>query len=118
MGVDFDSPVLNYSVIDQFVTVSDDESFAMLKHLAKNVGLLVGPSSGAVAAGAQKYIAQLEEPFLAVMICGDSGRAYLSKNLYQYDTVQTQAAVRYVESTPTELPLEPFTPTEQHMDNE
>jgi cystathionine beta-synthase len=82
MGVDFDSPVLNHTVIDEFVTVQDDEALTMLKYLSRTMGLLVGPSSGAVAAGAQKYLATLEQPYVAVMICGDSGRAYLSKDLY------------------------------------
>ena len=105
MGIDLDSPVVNYNVIDEFVNVTDDESFAMLKTLAHRNGLLVGPSSGAVAAGAQKYLSGLNAPFLAVMICGDSGRAYLSKNLYHHDDVQTQPAVRYNEQKQPEISL-------------
>lgn len=82
IGVDFDSPVLNYSVIDDFFLSPDEESIAMLKHLAKNEGILVGPSSGAVAYAAQQYCKQLKSTDLAVIILGDSGRAYLTKNFY------------------------------------
>jgi len=82
IGVDFDSPVLNYSVIDEFFLAPDEESLAMLKYLAKEQGVLVGPSSGAVAYAAQQYCKQLKPTDLAVFILGDSGRAYLTKNFY------------------------------------
>lgn len=82
IGVDFDSPVLDYSVIDEFFLSPDDESIAMLKHLARKEGVLVGPSSGAVAYAAQQYCQQLQSTDLAVFILGDSGRAYLTKNFY------------------------------------
>lgn len=82
IGVDFVSPVLDYNVIDSFYEVTDDATFAMLKKLAHKYGLLVGPSSGAIACAVEEYAAQLQPGDLAVMICGDSGRAYLSKNLY------------------------------------
>jgi cystathionine beta-synthase len=82
IGVDFDSPVLNYSVIDEFFLSPDTESIAMLKYLARQQGILVGPSSGAVAYAAQQYCKQLKSTDLAVFILGDSGRAYLTKNFY------------------------------------
>jgi cystathionine beta-synthase len=82
IGVDFVSPVLDYSVVDDFYEVHDDDALAMLKTLAHKYGLLVGPSSGAVACAVAQYAPQLNEGDVAVMICGDSGRAYLSKNLY------------------------------------
>ncbi|GAG21794.1 unnamed protein product, partial [marine sediment metagenome] len=70
MGIDFDSPVMDYGVIDEIVEASDDESLAMLKTLARSHGLLAGPSSGAVAAGVKKY-GKLTDGDLAVMIFGD-----------------------------------------------
>ncbi|MCL4361355.1 cysteine synthase family protein [Candidatus Dependentiae bacterium] len=82
IGVDFDSPVLNKSIIDEFIGVTDDDSIAMLKTLAQEHGLLVGPSSGAVACGVAQYAKKLKPNDLAVMIFGDSGRAYLTKNFY------------------------------------
>lgn len=83
IGIDFDTPVLNKEVIDEFLLVTDDEGLGMLKPLAKKYGLLVGLSSGAVAHCAQKYAKEHFKPGdLGVMIFGDSGRAYLTKNFY------------------------------------
>jgi len=82
MGVDFDSPVLNYDIVDEFFEAPDMQSLAMLQHLARQKGILAGPSSGAVAYAAQQYCKQLKSTDLAVMIMGDSGRAYLTKNFY------------------------------------
>jgi cystathionine beta-synthase len=82
MGIDFESPVIDYSVIDQVLPVSDDNALAMLKTLATQHGLLVGPSSGAVAYGAYTYAKNLTKDDVVVMIFGDSGRAYLTKNFY------------------------------------
>lgn len=82
MGIDFDSPVLDTSVIDEIIPVSDACALAMLKKLAKNHGLLVGPSSGAVAWAAQQYAQKLSDDQVIVMIFGDSGRSYLTKNFY------------------------------------
>lgn len=82
MGVDFDSPVLNYDIVDEFFEAPDMQSLAMLQHLARQKGILAGPSSGAVAYAAQQYCKQLKPTDLAVMIMGDSGRAYLTKNFY------------------------------------
>lgn len=82
IGVDFDSPVLNHAVIDEFFLAPDEESIAMLQYLARTKGVLVGPSSGAVAYAAQQYCKQLQPTDLAVFILGDSGRAYLTKNFY------------------------------------
>lgn len=82
MGIDFKSPVLDESVINDFVEVTDDEALGMLKTLARTHGLLTGPSSGAVAAAAHKYTANFGADTFSVMIFGDSGRAYLTKNFY------------------------------------
>lgn len=82
VGMDFDTPVWDESVIDEIVTVGDEEAVEMLQYLSNKKGFLVGPSSGAVAVGLKKYASKLKEGDLAVIIFGDSGRAYLSKNFY------------------------------------
>jgi cystathionine beta-synthase len=83
LGVDSDSKVLDNSVIDEFITVTDDDGIAMMKNMAQHHGFLVGPSSGAVAHAAYSYAKNLKPDDLAVIIFGDSGRAYLSKNYYE-----------------------------------
>ena len=82
MGIDWDSPVLNHKVIDEFIAVTDEDSIAMLKTLARR-GFLTGGSSGAVAHAALEYARTTLQPHhKAVIIFGDSGRAYLTKNFY------------------------------------
>lgn len=82
MGIDFETPVLNKTIIDEYVPVTDEDALNMLKTMASGHGLLVGPSSGAVSFGTQSYAKNLKDGDLAVMIFGDSGRAYLTKNFY------------------------------------
>jgi cystathionine beta-synthase len=85
MGIDFYSDIINYDnndIIDEIIAVSDEDAFTMLRTLARNYGFLVGLTSGAVAWGAQHYLPKLKEGDIAVMIFGDSGRAYLTKNVY------------------------------------
>lgn len=86
MGIDWDTPVLDKSVLDSFFEVSDEEALTMLKTLARDHGFLVGPSSGAVAYGAYQYAKTLTKDDIVVIIFGDSGRAYLSKGFYAEDS--------------------------------
>jgi cystathionine beta-synthase len=89
IGIDFESPVLNKDFIDEIITVSDEPSISMLKTLASRYGLLVGPSSGALAARTLEYIKELPESAICVMVFGDSGRAYLSKNFYKQEELSS-----------------------------
>lgn len=84
IGIDFDAPLLNEyeSFIDEFIGVTDNDGLAMLKKLAQDYGILAGPSSGAVAFAVQEYAKNLTKNDIVVMIMGDSGRAYLSKEYY------------------------------------
>ena len=82
IGVDFDGPLLDPLVIDEYIGVTDKDAIAMLQTLARKHGILVGPSSGAVAFAAQEYARTLTEKDTLVIVFGDSGRAYLTKNFY------------------------------------
>jgi cystathionine beta-synthase len=83
MGIDFETPVLNKSVIDDYLPISDDHALGMLKTMASKYGLLIGPSSGAVAYAAYEYAKRhFNDGDMGVIIFGDSGRAYLTKNFY------------------------------------
>ena len=82
IGIDFVAPCLDESVIDDFLGVSDKHGLEMLKTMASKYGLLIGTSAGAVAYAVQSYLPKLKKSDVAVMIFGDSGRAYLSKNYY------------------------------------
>lgn len=82
IGVDYDTPHLRNSVVDEYALVNDDDSIKMLKTMAQKYGFLVGPSSGAVACAAERLARTLAPDDRMVIIFGDSGRAYLTKNFY------------------------------------
>jgi cystathionine beta-synthase len=82
MGIDYDSPLLKKSIIDEIVYVEDDDSHKMLKFLARSHGLLLGPASGAAAFATNEYSKKLSSSDTIVTIFTDSGRAYLSKEFY------------------------------------
>ena len=64
---------------DAFIKVNDHEAFTMTRRLVAEEGLLVGPSSGLILAGAIKYAETLSKPSNVVVIMPDSGKAYMSK---------------------------------------
>jgi len=78
IGIDVISDNLDESVIDEVLTISDEDAFETTRKLAKK-GFLVGISSGAVMHVALNYDKKLTKNDLAVVILADSGRAYLSK---------------------------------------
>jgi cystathionine beta-synthase len=81
IGIDFETHCLNESVIDKFFPVSDKHGLGMLKTMAVK-GFLIGTGSGAVSYAVQKYLNKLKKDDVVVMLFGDSGRAYLSKNYF------------------------------------
>jgi cysteine synthase A len=83
IGAGFVPPILNRSVIDEVIAVSEDESFACARRLAREEGLLCGISSGAALAAA---LAVAERPAFAgkliVVVLPDSGERYVSTPLF------------------------------------
>ncbi|RIA96881.1 pyridoxal-phosphate dependent enzyme [Glomus cerebriforme] len=55
IGSNFTPPILDKSLIDSWIKVIDQESFAMSRRLINN-GLLAGPSSGSVVSAALSYV--------------------------------------------------------------
>jgi cystathionine beta-synthase len=66
-------------VIDRFERVSDRESLETTRRLAREDGLLAGPSSGTAVAAALRVARELGPSDLVVVLLPDSGRSYLSK---------------------------------------
>jgi cystathionine beta-synthase len=79
IGEDFVPRTFNRQVVDDMVRVSDAESFAMARRLAREEGLLVGGSAGTAVAAAIKYARRLPQGKLIVVILPDTGRNYLTK---------------------------------------
>ena len=78
VGEDFWPDTYDPSVVDQFIKVTDAESFAMTRRLARQEGLLVGGSCG-MATHAAVQVAERYPKRMVVVILPDSGRGYLSK---------------------------------------
>lgn len=79
IGEDFFPETYDPTVVDGYIRISDAESFAMARRLAREEGLLVGGSSGTAVAAALKYAEGLEPGKLIVVLLPDTGRNYLSK---------------------------------------
>lgn len=78
VGEDFWPTTIDVSVIDEFIMVTDQESFTMARRLAKIEGVLTG-GSGGLAAHAALQVANRHPDRLVVVVLPDSGRGYLSK---------------------------------------
>ena len=70
---------MDFSVVDQFVTISDKEAFLTTRELAKIEGIFCGGSSGAAIAAARKVLRNRSDLKTPVIILPDSGNRYLSK---------------------------------------
>jgi len=79
VGEDFWPTTYDPSVVDEVVAVSDGDSFAMTRRLAREEGLLVGGSCGMAAAAALRVAKRLTPDDFVVVLLPDSGRGYLSK---------------------------------------
>ncbi|KHK96695.1 cystathionine beta-synthase [Microbacterium mangrovi] len=79
VGEDFFPDTFDPSVVDRYERVTDAESFAMTRRLAREEALLVGGSSGMAVVAALRTARDLGPDDVVVVLLPDHGRAYLSK---------------------------------------
>jgi len=82
IGAGFIPEILNRSLIDEVVTVTNDEAIAAARQLALTEGILCGISSGAAAHVALEIAKQPDSKGKTiVVILPDTGERYLSTDL-------------------------------------
>jgi cysteine synthase len=80
---DFVPAVLDRTVYDENIPVTDDEAIASAKQLAQKEGLFVGISSGGTFAAALKVAEKAPEGSVILAVLPDTGERYLSTVLFE-----------------------------------
>ncbi|HTS01637.1 MAG TPA: pyridoxal-phosphate dependent enzyme, partial [Thermoanaerobaculia bacterium] len=70
---------VQFGVIDEILTVTDRESFRLMRRLSREEGIFVGGSSGTALAGALEAAERLTTDDVVVVVLPDTGERYLSK---------------------------------------
>ncbi|QAA77151.1 MAG: Cysteine synthase [Candidatus Bipolaricaulis sibiricus] len=83
IGAGFVPPILDRTVIDEVLTVTEDEAEGTARRLARKEGILAGISSGAAVAAALRVAARpASAGKTVVVVLPDTGERYLSTSLF------------------------------------
>ncbi|MFN3966093.1 MAG: cysteine synthase A [Endomicrobiia bacterium] len=82
IGAGFIPEILNRKIIDEIITVEDDQAYQTSKRLAKEEGLFVGISSGAACFAALKVAKDLGKGKYVVVVFPDTAERYFSMEQY------------------------------------
>jgi cysteine synthase len=84
IGAGFIPAVLNMSIIDEIIQVSNEDAFETARVLAKTEGVFAGISSGAILFAARELALREENKGkrIVAIVC-DTGERYLSTTLYE-----------------------------------
>ena len=84
IGAGFIPEVLNTRIIDEIVTVTNDQAFEVARDLARHEGILCGISSGAAVSAALEIAKKPENSGKQIVaILPSTGERYLSTELFQ-----------------------------------
>lgn len=82
IGAGFIPDILDMSLIDEVIKVSNEDAYSASQELAKNEGILMGISGGAALQGAKEVAKKLGSGKKVLYIAPDNGERYLSTDLY------------------------------------
>lgn len=84
IGANFVPETFDRAVVDEILTVTDEEAFETARALARLEGLLAGISSGAAAAAAARLAARSDMAGKRIVVLlPDTGERYLSTGLFE-----------------------------------
>ena len=78
IGAGFIPAVLDRSLLDGVIAVSEEDAFAYANRATREEGIFIGPSSGASLAAVAKQAPQLPRGSRILTFCYDTGERYLS----------------------------------------
>lgn len=83
IGAGFVPAIYNASIVDDIITITDEEAFSSARYLAREQGLLVGISSGAAFSAALSLAMKEENKGKTIVaILPDTGERYLSTGIF------------------------------------
>lgn len=82
----FIPPILNENVYGEILKIEDNDAYNVTRRLAREEGILVGPSSGAACFAALEVAKRLSPNDVVVAIACDTGERYLSTDLFDFES--------------------------------
>ncbi|MFA8439253.1 cysteine synthase A [Pueribacillus sp. YX66] len=74
---------LNTDIYDEIIQIQDEQAYEVTHRLAKEEGILIGPSSGASVYAALSVAKRLKKGEIVICMTADSGERYLSTDLFR-----------------------------------
>jgi cysteine synthase A len=93
IGVGFIPDVLNRSILDEVVAVTDQDAFASARRLAREEGIVAGASSGAALHASLAVASRADaRGKVIVVLLADTGERYVTTSLFAAESAESSVA--------------------------